>query len=370
VRTVNDTSLRVLHVLESLAAGGIETTFLNVLRAGRTIDPSIEHHVLAFAGGGLEAPFQDVARSVVISASDTAIDACVQSGYGLIHVLFERSAYRLLPRIVARTTTPVVYGKGYDMAGTYRLNEGLDWQADESMLAAADGATFTTAALANGYSLPPGRATVLRKAADVAPFMALPLPGSDTPLRVVCVANLHPLKRLGDLITAFDRVTKQVHGAELRLVGGGNDRERDRLRQLAADLGLDAHVSFAGAVRDVPAEVACARIVALPSSIEGVSTALIEGMAAGRPVVATRVGHLHTIVDEGVEGFFVEVGDVHGIADRIVRLLRDQGLAQTMGLAGRRRAAGHDVAHVAQDVLSAWRAAAEIRRVRLQPDLC
>ena len=249
------------------------------------------------------------------------------------------------------------------MGGTYRLNEGLDWQADESMLAAADGVTFTTEALADGYTLPPGRATVLRKAADVAPFMALPLPTPHTPLRVVCVANLHPLKRLGDLIAAFDHVRTEVRGAELRLVGGGNDREGERLAHLVAELGLEEQVSFAGAVRDVAAEIGLARVVALPSSIEGVSTALLEGMAAGRPVVATRVGHLHTIVDDGVEGYFVEVGDVCAMADRIVRLLCDTRLAHAMGKAGRRRAARHDVADVARDVLTALREA-----VRRTPD--
>jgi glycosyltransferase involved in cell wall biosynthesis len=243
------------------------------------------------------------------------------------------------------------------MGGTYRLNEGLDWQADESMLAAADGATFTTVALADGYSLPPGRTTVLRKAADIAPFAALPLPEANTPLRVVCVANLHPLKRLGDLIAAFDLVRHEVCSAELRLVGGGNDRERERLEQLAASLGLATAVSFAGSIRDVASEVSRARVMALPSSTEGVSTALIEGMAAGRPVVATRVGHLHTIVDDGVEGFFVEVGDVRTMADCIVRLLRDPRLAHTMGLAGRRRASSHDVADVAREVLNALREA-------------
>jgi len=351
--------MRVLHVLESFAAGGMETTFLNVLRASRTVDPSIEHHVLALAGGGLEAPFREVASRVAIACDDATIDAYLHNGYSLIHVLFERSAYRLMPRLVARTSIPIVYAKGYDMGGTYRVNEGLDWQADESMLAAADGATFTTAALADGYALPPGRTTVLRKAADVAPFIALPLPAAETPLRVVCVANLHPLKRIGDLISAFEHVRREVRDAELRLVGGGNDRERERLTQLAADLGLSKHVSFAGAVRDVAAEVARARIVALPSSTEGVSTALLEGMAAGRPVVATRVGHLHTIIDEGVEGYFVEVGDTCAMADRIVRLLRDTRLARAMGLAGRRRASRHDVADVARDVLKALRAAVE-----------
>jgi glycosyltransferase involved in cell wall biosynthesis len=333
----------------------METTFLNVLRASRTIDASIVHHVLALAGGGLEAPLRDVAHRVMIAADDATIESYLHNGYDLVHVLFERSAYRLIPRIVARTSTPVVYAKGYDMGGTYRLNEGLDWQADETMLAAVDGATFTTSALAEGYSLPPGRTTVLRKAADIAPFMTLPLPSVDTPPRVACVANLHPLKRIGDLITAFEHVARDVRGAELRLVGGGNERERERLTQLAADRGLAGRVSFAGSVRDVASEIARARVIALPSSTEGVSTALLEAMAAARPVVATRVGHLHTIVDEGVEGFFVEVGDVCALADRMVRLLCDTRLAHAMGLAGRRRAARHDVADVARDVVKALR---------------
>jgi glycosyltransferase involved in cell wall biosynthesis len=110
----------------------------------------------------------------------------------------------------------------------------------------------------------------------------------------------------------------------------------------------------------VAAEVALARVIVLPSSTEGVSTALLEGMAAARPVVATRVGHLHTIVDESVEGFFVDVGDVCAMADRIVRLLCDTRLARAMGLAGRRRAARHDAADVARDVVKAWQEAVRL----------
>jgi len=367
--------MRVLHVLESLAAGGMETTFLNMLRVFRAIDPAIEHDVLAFSSGRLETPLREASHHLSIAADDATIDAHLRRGYDVVHLLFERCAYRVMPRMVAHSSTPIVYAKGYDMGGTYRLNEGVEWQADESMLAAADGVTFTTAALAEGYAVPAGRTTILRKAADVAPFLALPLPTADTPLRVVCVANLHPLKRLGDLIAAFSHVRRDVQGAELRLVGGSNDRERERLTRLAVDRGLGDCVSFAGSVRDVASEVARARIVALPSSTEGVSTALLEGMAAGPPVVTTRVGHLHTIIDEGVEGFFVDVGDVPAMADRIVRLLRDPRRAGVMGQAARVRASRHDVAGVARDALNALRAAAMLRlkadtttTVRLKPD--
>jgi len=52
-----------------------------------------------------------------------------------LNVLFERCAYRIVPQLVARTVTPVVYGKGYDMGGMYRLNEGLQWQGGHSKVA-------------------------------------------------------------------------------------------------------------------------------------------------------------------------------------------------------------------------------------------
>lgn len=350
--------MRFLHVLESLAPGGMETTFLNALLAFRTSDPSIEHHVLAFAGGALEGRYREASSSLTIGCSDETLDACLAAPHHLVHLLFERCAYRLMPQLLGHSRAAVVYGKGYDMGSMSRLNDGFTWQADESMLAAASRATFTTAALAGGFRVPGGRTTVLRKAADVRRFAALAAPDWATPLRITCVANLHPRKRLGDLIMAFRVVRQSEPRAELRLIGGGNRFERARLGQVAVDLGVAEHVSFAGLVQDVRDELARARIIALPSSSEGVPTAILEGMAAGRPVVATRVGHVESIVDDGVEGFLVDVGDVAGMADRLTRLLTNPAVAHAMGLAARSRAMHHDVAHVAKDLLDALRATA------------
>jgi glycosyltransferase involved in cell wall biosynthesis len=94
-----------------------------------------------------------------------------------------------------------------------------------------------------------------------------------------------------------------------------------------------------------------ARVVALPSSCEGVPTALIEGMAAGRPVVATNVGHVASIVDEGVEGFLFDPGNVATLAERLTWLLSDRAAAARMGQAARRRAASHDVGFIARHLL-------------------
>jgi len=152
-------SLRVLHVLESLAAGGMETTFLNMLAFFRESNPDDCHDVVAFAGGALEARYRAVANSVVIDPRGPKPEA-LNPEPDVIHILFERCAYRLLPSLLAHHATPIVYGKGYDMGGMYRLNEGLDWTADLSMLAACDGVTFTTSNLAEGFGFSCGAGLV------------------------------------------------------------------------------------------------------------------------------------------------------------------------------------------------------------------
>jgi glycosyltransferase involved in cell wall biosynthesis len=225
------------------------------------------------------------------------------------------------------------------------------------MLAACDGATFTTPELAAGFPLPEGRATVLRKAADTRAFSRLPAADRTTPNRIICVANLHPRKRLGDLVEALALVRRDVPDAEVRFVGGGNVAEAARLAQVAGAAGVADAVSFAGQVDDVAAEMAQARVMALPSSCEGVPTALLEAMAAGRPVVATRVGHVSSIVDDGVEGFLTDVGDVATLADRLRKILSDAALAKRIGAAARQRAERHDVRRVAADLLTALRQA-------------
>ena len=372
--------MRILHVLESFAAGGMETTFLHVLRNFRSADDSVQHDVLAFAGGALEHSYRAAAHRVTVGCDPATLDALLSrerrqgvpgdhkerrqgvpgdsEPYDLVHVLFERCAYRLLPHLLARCRTPVVYGKGYDMGGMYRLNEGLRWQADESMLLACDGTTFTTSRLAAGYDIPDHRKTVLRKAADVGRFQRIPDVDASTAARIVCVANLHPRKRLGDLVLALERVRRHVPHAEVRFVGGGSAAEAARLTALAARMHLSAAVSLAGGVADVAPELARARIVALPSSCEGVPTALLEGMAAGRPVVATSVGHVASIVDEGIEGFLIAPGDVLALAERLTRLLTMPEVAASMGQAARLRAASHDVAVIARTLLASLRAAA------------
>jgi glycosyltransferase involved in cell wall biosynthesis len=339
--------MRVLHVIESLAPGGIETTFLNVLRAWRSAAPWATHHVLAFAGGALEAACRDAADTVTIAAALDAQEAILLAPWDVIHLTFERCASRLLPLAAACSRAAVVYGKGYDMGGMFRLNDGFAWQPDESMMWAADHVTFTTRELAGGFAAPPGRSTVLGKAADVRRFTGMPPADASTPQRIVCVANLHARKRLGDLVDAVATLRAQVPGLRVRFVGADSGREGARLMAKAATLGIADACECVGRRADVAADLAASRIFALPSGCEGVPTAMLEAMAAARPVVMTHVGHVTSALRDGVEGYVVPAGDVPALTDRLRRLLLDPALAARMGVAGRARALEHDVVAIA-----------------------
>jgi glycosyltransferase involved in cell wall biosynthesis len=84
-------------------------------------------------------------------------------------------------------------------------------------------------------------------------------------------------------------------------------------------------------------------------------------MAASRPVVAARSGHVESIVTDGIEGFLVPVGDVAALTDRLIRVLGDVELAQRMGEAARRRAMRHDVERVARVLLDLLVSMAPVR---------
>lgn len=121
------------------------------------------------------------------------------------------------------------------------------------------------------------------------------------------------------------------------------DRDQAYLRDLQADVarrGLTGHVRFLGFRDDVPDLIEGATIVAHPSAGEETFGLVpLEAMAAGRPVVATRIGGLGEVVEAGVSGFLVEPGSSDELAEALALLLGDPGLRGRMGEAGRQIAA-------------------------------
>lgn len=188
--------------------------------------------------------------------------------------------------------------------------------------------------------IPAGKTLTLHSGLDPAPFMAA-RPGQIRPLLgitaqekvIVCVANLRPVKNHPLLLQALRQLQQRQLPCHLLLVGEGP--ERPQLEQLTDQLGLTAQVHFLGYRADIPAILADSDLAVLASHWEGLPGAVMEAMAAGRPIVATAVGGLPELVREGVSGFLVPPNDLAAFTNRLAHLLTDQSLGSRMGMSGR-----------------------------------
>jgi len=149
------------------------------------------------------------------------------------------------------------------------------------------------------------------------------------------IGRMTGVKRPDDVLRAFKLV--RDHGIDACLCMVGDGPERDRVEQLAHQLGIVRHCLFPGYQEEISPFFGAFDVFMLPSANEGTPVTAIEALASGCPVVATRVGGVPDVVRDGEDGFLVEPGDVLALADRIVRLAADPSLRGRLGAAGRER---------------------------------
>jgi N-acetyl-alpha-D-glucosaminyl L-malate synthase BshA len=149
------------------------------------------------------------------------------------------------------------------------------------------------------------------------------------------LSNFRPVKRLVDVVKIFARVARELP-AQLVLVGDGPDRSA--AEWLAHDLGIQARVHFLGKQERVNEILPLADILLMPSELESFGLAALEAMACKVPSVATRVGGVPELIDDGETGLLYNVGDVEGMATGVLSLLNDPARLSAMREAGRRTA--------------------------------
>ena len=154
---------------------------------------------------------------------------------------------------------------------------------------------------------------------------------------VGCVARLEAEKGHRTLLEAWPAVLARVPEARLLVVGEGS--LRDDLERQAAQLGIADRVVFAGRRDDIPAVTAALDVAVLPSYREAQGLVVLEAMALSRPIVASNVGGIPEMIEDGVSGLLVPPHDPAALADAIARLLLDHPLADTLARNG------HDVVH-------------------------
>lgn len=184
---------------------------------------------------------------------------------------------------------------------------------------------------------------------------------------VLLVGRIEPLKGIDALIEAIallhQRRPDWRDSLAAVIVGGDTDNqperwnaEQRRLHELRVQLGVESSIHFVGAQPQdrLPFYYAAADVVTMPSHYESFGMAALEGLACGRPVVATSAGGPAFILEDGVSGLLTPPDDAAALANRLEGLLEDDALRQRMGNAARERAAQFAWPNIACDVMDVY----------------
>jgi glycosyltransferase involved in cell wall biosynthesis len=192
---------------------------------------------------------------------------------------------------------------------------------------------------AREFRIPPDRLTTIWNGVDLNHFRPVRRDASGQAPVIGCTARLHAENDHPTLLRAFSTVGKRWPDAQLLLVGRGP--EEARLRALGEALGISARIRFVGEQTDVAPFLTQMDLYVQPSVVAGMPNSLLEAMASALPVVATAVGGTPEVVIEGETGLLVPPRDPCALANAMLKLLADPGLAEAFARAGRARVEAH-----------------------------
>jgi N-acetyl-alpha-D-glucosaminyl L-malate synthase BshA len=155
---------------------------------------------------------------------------------------------------------------------------------------------------------------------------------------LVHLSNFRPVKRIGDVVQVFAKVANAMP-ARLMLIGDGPDRST--AEYLARTLGVSDRVHFLGKQDNVNELLPLADLMLMPSEMESFGLAALEAMACRVPAIATLVGGVPELIENGVNGLLFEVGDVDAMAEAAIALLNDPARLETLSAAARKTAQDH-----------------------------
>ena len=363
---------RVLHFIESLGIGGAERTVQDV--AMRLPGHGIATAVCCLRDGPLRAPLERAGvtvfcldlrrRSIVLLPWFIADIARVlwrltrllrSQDIDILHAHIADAAMLALAAAHWCGVPLIVTFHGLGLLPTERRRgDPRTWLRRRLYRALARGAWRSIAvspkvqqALCEDLGFEPARTLVLGNGIDTTAYASATTADAVSALReelgltasarvIVAVGRLVHNKGQAHLLEAMPLVLERFPAAVLVLVGDGPDGAA--LAQHAARLGLGPALRLTGARSDVAAHLALADVFALVSSSEGVPLALLEAMAAGRPIVATAVAGIVDIIEHGRSGLLVPFAEHRALADAISVLLKDQTLARQLGANAQREA--------------------------------
>lgn len=348
--------ISVVHLLHTIEYGGIETVLINWL--GKIDRERFDVHLVCFANpGGTERPFIEAAgragidaetvpwsrRKPVFKSARRLREILRRHGADILHthnVYADLVGAWAARRDPARTlTTLYVWDDfGWKRNLLQRINRWVLRYFDvisahcedtlrktrEMGCADRDIKLLIAGFESNRVEMASEKRQRLRRRRGV----------EDDDVLLANIARLHPEKAQDSLLRSFRRVREACPNARLWILGVGPLEQR--LRTLCTELGLDDRVTFVGFVDDLPGILPLIDIQVHPSHAEGVPLAICSGMAAGLPIVASRVGGLPEVLDHGRNGVLVQPGDDEAFAEAVIKLVRDPRRRRDLGDAARR----------------------------------
>ncbi|HEY8154247.1 MAG TPA: glycosyltransferase family 4 protein [Myxococcota bacterium] len=348
--------ITVLHLLHTVAYGGVETALLGWI--GRMDPERFRVHLMCFANpDGSERPFVEAAerlghevstlrwsrRKPVLRCARELARRVRELGVDVLHT---HNTYadcvgavtRLLVPVRTVTTLYVWTNLGFKRKALQWINQrvirGYDQisahceethrQTVERGFRPEELKTLICGFEAEVPELGPGERSRLRRARGVA----------DDEVLLANVARFYPEKAQDDLLRSFAEIHRQEPRTRLWMIGVGPLEAR--LHALCTRLGLDDAVDWLGFDRDLMTTLALVDVQVHPSHVEGVPLAICSGMAAGLAIVGSNVGGMSEVLKTGSTGILVPPRDLPAFEREVLRLVRDEGERRRLGAEARR----------------------------------
>jgi len=343
----------VLHLITELCPAGAQTALVNLL--SRTNSEKFSPSVACLFNGEGEIPERIRSMGITVTDLEMSSKASLGAVGRLRHLLKRESPLILHLWLFHAVFLGRLLGRfqGVPIIVTSRRSERLGSDLRERLNRWSQGLSDCTIAVSeavrkveiqtggtspervvtihNGVNADLFRPKEKAEAARAREELKIP----EGALVMGAVGRLHPAKGYSDLLKALVSVRNQFPGVILLIVGEGELHQELEARSQA--LGLGGCVIFTGSRVDVADILPAIDLLVLSSWWEGLPNSLLEGMAGELPVVATRVGGIPEVVDDGESGLLVEPRNPMALADACVELLRDPRLREEMGRRGRRR---------------------------------
>ena len=316
------------RIVNGLSAEGFVHTIV-VLKGEAIIraqfDPSVAIHCLHATARDVSLPFR--LRRLIRSARPSAIHVRNLPAWPEIAL----ARWTVLPLV------PLIFSfhglaEARPLPGRWRLMARALARASSFVFTVSEGSKRF---LVDQVGLRAGHVAVIANGVDTTRFHAASVPATGPGLRIGTLGSLSAVKNQALLIRACKRLVDD--GVDLSLDIAGEGPLRADLERLIASLGLGQRVRLPGHLADTPAFLRALDVFVLPSDSEAHPNALSEAMACGVPCIASRVGGVPEIVDQGRAGLIFEPGDEDGLVERLKTLAASAERRRTFGAAALQR---------------------------------